>query len=215
MRLRNYIFPAVTLLAFRSAPSRAQTAPAAQNPAAQNPAAMDSAAEYNEAGRVSADGRLLPYLIRRLPVSSFPQLPAQIAAELNARGCLVPQTYEAHRPENVIHASLERAGSSDWAVLCSVHGEVTLLVFFGSHPAQAMQVASAVEVQRLQAQGAGDVLGFNWGIDPATPEQVQEAVRGSALPALDHDAVSDSVIEHQTVYHYFAKGRWTVVEATE
>jgi hypothetical protein len=164
---------------------------------------------------VAVDGHSVRFLIRRLPVSSYPQLPAEIAAELSARGCLIPQTYEARRPENVIHASLERAGSSDWAVLCSAHGDVKLLVFFGSNPAKAIELASAIEVTRLQAHGAGDVLGFNWGIDPASPDQVEESEPGSGSAALDHDAISDSVIENQTVYHYFAKGRWTVVETTE
>ncbi|MGB6974536.1 MAG: hypothetical protein WBD67_07630 [Terracidiphilus sp.] len=204
--------PAVTLLAFQCAPAWAQNVEQTTAPQASDPAA-----QYNERGRVAVDGRSVPFLIRRLPVSSFPQLPAEIAAELNARGCLIPQTYEAHGPENVIHASLERAGSSDWAVLCSSHDEVTLIVFFGSAPAQPFEIASAIEGTRLQAHGASNTLGFNWGIDPATPEQVHEAESGSDLgPAsLDHDAVSDSVIEHQTVFHYFTKGRWTVVEGTE
>jgi hypothetical protein len=203
MKLRNYILPTVTLLAIKSAPVTAQTAQSAKDPAAQ----------YNESGHVAVDGRSVPFLIRRLPLSSFPQLPAEIAAELNARSCLIPQTYEAHRPENVIHASLQRAGSSDWAVLCSAHGDVKLLVFFGSNPAKAIEVVSAIEKTRLQAHGASDVLGFNWGIDPAAPEQVQEDESGSLT--LDHDAISDSVIEHQTVYRYFANGRWIAVETTE
>ncbi|HVC47337.1 MAG TPA: hypothetical protein VND90_08825 [Terracidiphilus sp.] len=207
MRFLNYILPTLTLLAFKSAPARAQTVRQAKDPAVQ----------YNESGRVSADGRSVPFLIRHLPVSAFPQLPAEIAAELSARGCLIPQTYEAHRPENVIHASLERAGSSDWAVLCASHGDVKLLVFLGSDPAKAIEIASAIEVTRLQAHGGSDVLGFNWGIDPATPEQVQEAESGSSFgPAtMDHDAVSDSAIEHRTVYHYFAKGKWTLLKAAD
>src|SRR5665213_1267661 len=70
-----------------------------------------------ESGHRTINGHSVAYRIRHLPVSSFPDLPAPIAEILNQRGCLVPQTYEAHRPENVIHASLESAGSSDWAVL--------------------------------------------------------------------------------------------------
>ena len=63
---------------------------------------------------------------------------------------MIPQTYEAHRPENVIHASLQRAGSSDWAVLCAAKGTVSLLVFFGSEPAAPMELASAQETERLR-----------------------------------------------------------------
>jgi hypothetical protein len=101
-------------------------------------------------------GHSTPYLIRHLPVSSFPELPAGIVDLLNRRGCTIPQTYEAHRPENVVHASLEHAGSSDWAVLCSVQGTVSLLVFFngasaGGRTAQPVVLASALETERLQA----------------------------------------------------------------
>ena len=107
---------------------------------------------------------------------------------LNRRGCLIPQTYEAHGPENVVHASLERAGSSDWAVLCSAEGTVSLLVFFGSTPAQLVVLASAPETERLQAHDPSGVLGFNWGIDPASPEQIRTAQIGLLhRPALAHE----------------------------
>ena len=58
------------------------------------------------------------------------------------------------------------------------------------------------------------MLGFNWGIDPASPEHVHEAQIGMSHrpPRLDHDALADSVIDHRTVYHFFAQnGAWTVV----
>jgi hypothetical protein len=148
-------------------------------------------------------------------VNSFPELPAAIEEQLNERGCLIPQTYEAHQPENVVHASLERAGSSDWAVLCSVKGTVSLLVFLdGSGP---VVLASAPERDRLQAHDPSGVLGFNWGIDPATVEQVHEAQSGMRpRPArLEHDALADSVIEQKTVYHYYRNHEWTVVDVGE
>src|SRR5208337_2995121 len=86
--------------------------------AAQQPA-------LNSSGQIAVDGRPVRYQIRRLPISSFPELPERLQDILNRRGCLIPQSYEAHHPENVIHASLERAGSVDWAVLCSVEGQVS------------------------------------------------------------------------------------------
>jgi len=177
--------------------------------------AQDATARLDDAGQMVVDGRATPYLIRHLPVNSFPELPAAIQEQLNARGCLIPQTYEAHEPENVVHASLERAGSSDWAVLCSVKGTVSLLVFLdGSGPAV---LASAPETERLQAHDPSGVLGFNWGIDPATPEQVHETQ--SAMrprPArLEHDALADSVIEQKTVYHYYRNHAWTMVDVGE
>jgi hypothetical protein len=177
--------------------------------------AQDTPAHLDDFGQVMVDGRATPYLIRHLPVNSFPELPAAIEEQLNERGCLIPQTYEAHQPENVVHASLERAGSSDWAVLCSLKGTVSLLVFLdGSGP---VVLASAPETERLQAHDPSGVLGFNWGIDPATPQQVHEAQSGMRpQPArLEHDALADSVVEQKTVYHYCRNRAWTVVDVGE
>jgi hypothetical protein len=168
----------------------------------------------DESGHITVEGHSVPYLIRHLPASSFPELPAAIQAELNRRGCLIPQTYEAHRPENVIHGSFERPGSSDWAVLCSNAGTVSLFVFFAGAAESPTILAGALETKRLQPRDASGNLGFNWGIDPSTPEQVREVQIGMEPrpPRLDHDCVADSVIEHRTVYHYFTKGAWTLVE---
>jgi hypothetical protein len=149
-------------------------------------------------------------------VNAFPQLPPVVRDALTRRGCLIPQTYEAHQPENVINASLERHGSSDWAVLCSVEGRVSLLVFFASR-GDPMVVASAPETDRLQAHGATNVLGFNWGIDPAPPETVHEAQFGMRHPPprLDHDALADSIIDQKTIYRAYAKGAWTVINTQD
>jgi hypothetical protein len=171
-------------------------------------------APLNESGQILLAGRATLYRIRHLPLNSFPGLPDELIALLTQRGCLIPQTYEAHHPENVIHASLERPGSSDWAVLCSQGGTVSLLVFFSSAPAKVLVLASAPETVRLQAHDTSGVLGFNWGIDPASPEQILEAQAG--LPhhpaRVDHDALADSIVEGRVVYHFYLKNAWTVLE---
>jgi len=75
-------------------------------------------------------------------------------------------------------------------------------------------LASAPETQRLQVHGASGILGFNWGIDPASPNQVHQAQSGLAhRPAwVDHDAISDSVIDHRSIYHFYEKNAWTLLE---
>jgi hypothetical protein len=168
----------------------------------------------NESGQIVVTGRSASYLIRHLPVSSFPGLPEGLTGELNRRGCLIPQSYEAHHPENVVHASLERAGSFDWAVLCSSRGTVSLLVYFSSAPTEVLVLAAAPETERLQAHDSTGVLGFNWGIDPVTPQQIRQAQSGMApRPApVDHDALADTVVDRHTVYHFYLKSAWTVLE---
>jgi hypothetical protein len=167
----------------------------------------------NTSGQAMVAGRLAPYLIRHLPVNAFPQLPPAVQESLTRRGCLIPQSYEAHQPENVVNASLEQPGSSDWAVLCSADGKVSLLVFFASR-ADPMVLATAAETDRLQAHGAANVLGFNWAIDPASPEAVHQAQLGMSRPPprLDHDALADSVVDQKTIYRIYAKGAWMVVD---
>lgn len=169
----------------------------------------------NESGQVTVDGRATPYLIRHLPVNAFPQLPAAVGDALTRRGCLIPQSYEARQPENVINASFERQGSSDWAVLCSVDGRVSLLVFFAGRD-DPMVLATSAETDRLQAHGVTNVLGFNWAIDPASPDAVHLAQLGMRHPPrLDHDALADSVIEQKTIYRVYMKGGWTVVDTRD
>jgi hypothetical protein len=186
--------------------------------------ATDSQVQLVKTGQIQVDGRSMQYVIRHLPVSSFPQLPQAVAKTLTERGCLIPQTYQAHRPENVVEASLEGAGSRDWAVLCSAQGTVSLLVFFGSNAERDGSVAhpqvlsSAVETERLQAHGSvGGVLGFDWGIDPASPERVHEAQAGmDKRPArVDHDALADTLIDRHTVYHFYTHGAWVALAMPE
>jgi hypothetical protein len=164
-------------------------------------------------GEVTIQGQTRQYVVRHLPPSSFPDLPDPVANELNQRGCLIPQTYQAHQPENAVHGSFQRAGSSDWAVLCSVKGTVSLLVFFDSS-AKPSVLATSQETQRLQTHESGGVLGFNWGIDVASPQAIHDAQNGlSPRPVrLDHDALSDSIIDRKTVYHYFARNTWSLVD---
>lgn len=172
-----------------------------------------SSASFIRRGQIEVAGEYREFIVRHLPPSSFPMLPARIAAELERRGCTIPQTYEAHRPENVIHASLERPGSDDWAVLCSSDGTVALLVFFASG-GKPITLATAQETERLQSLGKNRILEFDWGIDPATPEVVHQAQAGlSPRPAkLDHDALADVSVERKTIYHFYAHGVWTRVE---
>lgn len=170
-----------------------------------------------ESGQVIVDGQTVPYRIHRLPVNSFPDLPDSVAGQLNERQCFIPQTYEARHPENVVHASLERAGSSDWAVLCSAQGTVSLLVFFGSSPGSPTVLSTAPETDRLQRHDSTGVLGFNWAIDPASPETVHQAQSAmQRKPArLDHDALADSVLDHRTIYHFYVKHAWKEVDTQD
>jgi hypothetical protein len=178
---------------------------------------QEFASPLNTSGQTVIDGRSQPYLIRHLPVNAFPQLPSAVQNQLNRRGCLIPQTYEAHQPENVVHASLERKGSSDWAVLCSANGTVSLFVFLSSSNGDPTVLASAPETSRLQSHGSSTILGFNWGIDPASPEAIHEAQLNMRHPPprVDHDALADSIVEGRTIYRFYSHSTWTILDTQD
>jgi len=170
-----------------------------------------------EQGKSVVAGRAVEYQIRRLPVSSFPELPAAVAAVLEQMGCMIPQSYAARHPENVIHGSLEAEGTLDWAALCSVNGTVRLLVFFNSRPTDPILVTATTEKQRLQVHDASGMLGFGWGIDAASPERVHQAQAGLGHrpPRILHDALADTFIDHPAVYRLYDASGWKVLETSE
>jgi hypothetical protein len=165
-------------------------------------------------GDITIDGKSHPYLIRHLPLDSFPDLPEPIAKALEQRACLIPQTYQAHRPENLVRGSFERPGSLDWAVLCSAQGNVSLLVFFARAPNNPQLLATFPETARLQAYNSDGVLGFNWGIDAASPDAIHDAQIGLVPrpPRPDHDALADTIVDRSTIYHYFSNASWALVD---
>ena len=181
-----------------------------------------AAAQHNEQslanlvtrGEITLDGLSRSYVIRHLPPDSFPDLPEPIAKTLEQRACLIPQTYQAHHPENAVRGSFERAGSQDWAVLCTVQGNVSLLVFFASASSNPQVLATVPETDRLQDYSSAHILGFNWGIDAASPQIVHDAQIGLSPrpPRPDHDALADSIVDRTTVYHYFKNGSWSLVD---
>jgi len=154
------------------------------------------------------------YRIRLLPIASFPSLPAAIAAQLNEKKCMVPQTYQARTPENVIHGALERKGSDDWAVLCSVNGATTLYVFLQSQVAAPIALRHQRDTEWLGSEVLG-AYGSAWGISLRLPAQIP-AAKSSAFADrsnLDHDAIEDADIERSSATHYFQNGTWIILES--
>jgi len=170
--------------------------------------------EQIETGRVRLpSGTEVVYRIRLLPISSFPALPSAVAEQLEHRNCMVPQTYEARAPENVVHASLERRGSSDWAVLCSVNGATTLYVFFQSQPGNPIVLRQQRDTEWLGSEILG-AYGSAWGIARRSPSQIQRAEPGSTSKRVeaDHDGLEDSFVDKSSTAHYFQNGSWITLE---
>ena len=77
-----------------------------------------------------------------------------------------------------------------------------------------MTLASVPELERLQSHGSAGVLGFDWGIDPASPEQVREAQAGWSTIRRRSITTRWPIpcSNQKTVYHFYAHSAWTLVD---
>jgi hypothetical protein len=96
--------------------------------------------------------------IVRLPPASFPELPPAIARELQHRGCTIPQDVFSRTPRNVISGEFARRGQKDWALLCSIKGSSSILVFWNGSAKNAAELNPADDLNYLQGLG-GDKTG--------------------------------------------------------
>lgn len=182
-------------------------------------AAQTAPVEKTQTGQGTlANGQQVNYTIRLLPLASFPELPASVAAALQAKSCMVPQTFEAHAPENVIPGAFEKEGSQDWAALCSANGVTTLYVVFGSHPNAPVALRSQPDAKWLGSEQAG-IYGAAWGISRRPGDQLRPARMqvqgGGSVHSYDHDGIEDAFVEKNSTVHYFEAGQWLVLESSQ
>jgi hypothetical protein len=146
----------------------------------------------------------------RLPPSAFPELPANVAAELTRRGCTIPQTTYTNKPHNVIRGEFARAGQRDWAVLCSVKGTSSILVFWNGAAKNPAALAPLEDRGFLQMTTA-DEAGYSRAIDAVGKDFIMrhyEAYGGVKPPPVTHQGINDAFVEKASVVWYFHDGRW-------
>lgn len=165
--------------------------------------------EQDETGVTAFSGNPhVPYRIRLLPVSSFPQLPPSVARQLDQMGCMIPQTFEAHEPENVIKGSFEKPGSSDWAVLCSHKHVTTLYVFFQSSLDHPIALRSQPDDKWIGIEWSQN-YGSAWGISTVPAEVLPRTAQA------DHDGINDEFVGQSSVVRYFRDGQWTILNNSQ
>jgi hypothetical protein len=159
-------------------------------------------------------GDVVHYRIRLLPVSSFPDLPEPVAAQLRGRGCMIPQTFEAQAPENVVHGSFRAAGSTDWAVLCSVSGSTTLYVFLGGQFDAPVALRSQPDTTWLGAEPGSKIYGSAWGIAVRSAANLRSTRQLHGTAIFDHDGIEDARLENSASVRYLQDGRWLALTGT-
>jgi hypothetical protein len=171
-------------------------------------------AERIESGQLeSPGGDVLHYRIRLLPLASFPGLPVPVVAQLSRRDCMIPQSFEAQQPENVVHGAFRAPGSIDWAALCSASGSTTLYVFFAGQLDAPVALRSQPDTAWLGAEPGSSVFGSAWGIATLSVPELRASLHLRQPVPLDHDAIDDARLERSDVIHYFQDGKWLNLRA--
>lgn len=93
--------------------------------------------------------------IVRLAPAVFSELPSHVRSGLVRNGCSVPQSYLAKEPENAIAGSFTRKGSREWAVLCSVNGVSSILIFDAKSQEPLSRIAESPDDTFIQVIGEG------------------------------------------------------------
>jgi hypothetical protein len=147
--------------------------------------------------------------VTRLSPSAFPDLPKNILADLKRRGCLIPQVPMIKQTHNVIRGEFSKSGQTDWAILCSVQGVSSILIFRNGSGANPAQIAAAEDKGYLQWSGSG--WDFSRAIAPADRAYIlqhYQAYGGTKPPPLDHQGIDDAFVEKGSVVRYFYQGKW-------
>lgn len=148
--------------------------------------------------------------IVRLPPTAFTRLPAAVVRELQRRGCTIPQEVFSKTPNNAVRGQFARPGQMDWAVLCSVNGASSILVFWNGSANSPADLAVAEDKIYLQGLG-GDKIGFSRGISAVGKDYItrhQVAFGGPKLPPIDHQGINDAFVGKASVVQYFFEGTW-------
>ena len=148
--------------------------------------------------------------IRRLSPSTFPQLPGRVRTDLERRRCTVPQVWYDTVPGNVVRGHFQRSGQLDWAVLCSVAGASTILVYLDGQPDSVAALASNADAAYRQDVGGG-TIGFSRAVGVVDAGYIRQHFKwygGAEPPPLDHEGISDAFVEKASVVWYWYQGRW-------
>jgi hypothetical protein len=148
--------------------------------------------------------------IVRLPPASFPELPGKVVRELERRGCTIPQDPFTKKPHNVVKGEFAKPGQTDWAILCSVKGVSSILVFWSGSEQNVSGIAPMEDRNFLQGITADEVA-FSRAIGAVGKDFIMrhyQAYGGPAPPPIDHQGIDDAFLEKASVTWYFYNGKW-------
>ena len=144
----------------------------------------------------------------KLRPAAFPELPANLAAELDRRGCRVPQP-DTSRRQNVIRGQFATPGQTDWAVLCSMNGFSRILMFWNGSQSDFAETAkwpdpplTVIYDHVIRA------------VDRKFMMDHYRAYGGPKPPPIDHQGI-ESGGEKASVAFYYYRGKWLKLQGAD
>lgn len=156
----------------------------------------------------------------RLSPTAFPDLPQDVADDLESRECLIPQMDYYEQPHNVIRGHFKNSTQVDWAVLCSISRKSTILVYWGGSTDLVVEVPSwGSPDDKFWLQGTGEEsVGFSRGIHVADAKYIEEHARsyGGELPDfIDHEGIDEGFDGKASAVHYWFQGEWLSLQGAD
>ena len=146
----------------------------------------------------------------RLAADVFPGLSADVVADLNRRGCVIPQPWLATEPANVVYGRFTVPDRMDAVVLCSRRRVSSILVYRGNSTDDVAELAPVADRGYLQDLGRGRI-GFSREIGVADAERVRDGRAshgGPEPPRTGVDGIEDFFLEKASSIWYWHDGKW-------
>ena len=154
--------------------------------------------------------------IVRLPPAAFRELPGAVVRELERRVCTIPQTVPERRL-NVVRGEFSKPLQADWAVLCSVAGTSSILIFWNGSANNPAEVAPVKDIDMLQSDG-GDRIVYSRDISAVGRTYILEhyqAYGGPAPPPINQQGINDAFVGKASVVHYLFEGKWLRLQGAD
>jgi hypothetical protein len=170
--------------------------------------ARDAAAQDNWAAADSAVVRLAP--------SAFKALPTTVRADLDRRGCRIPQVADEPEPTNVITGNFLGRDSNDWTILCSVNRVSRVLVYSSDSRTVVDSLFEAPDRNFLQTMSGGRI-GFSRMISKATSKRIRAAAARYKTPTgpISHDGIEIAFVDKASSIYYWNGKRWMEFAASD
>jgi len=148
------------------------------------------------------------YPVLRLKPAAFAELPKSFVAELDRRGCTIPQPY-TNRRANVIRGRFAQPGQTDWAVLCSENGFSSILVFWNNSERHPTEIAKWREPDSTVIYDHFiKVVGRKFIVDH------YRAYGGPKPPPIDHEGIESGGEKASAVLYYY-RGKWLKLQGAD